>query len=88
MKTCFRCKKDFHEKCFRIGCKKEVKTDSLNNGSGKIICGQCENHIQTTLKKETLISDYFKPKKNIFNDGNLFTNMPILYGKHEINPKF
>jgi hypothetical protein len=58
------------------------------NGFGKIICGQCENHIQTTLKKETLISDYFKPKKNIFNDGNLFTNMPNIYSKHQINPKF
>lgn len=77
LKACFRCKKDFHLKCFRASCKMEKNELSDNkNGctSGKIICGHCENHIQTTLKKETLISDYFKPKKIIFNDVNNFTN--------------
>jgi hypothetical protein len=77
-------------RCFRAGCKteKSEKYEKIEGsdkkkfiGSAKIICGQCENHIQTTLKKETLISDYFKPKKNILKEFNYVTNSSGNKGK-------
>lgn len=69
LKTCIKCQKDFHLRCFRKDWEEKddiMKTKSKGKSKKtqcKIICDGCENNILNSIRS-TKISDYFKPEKN------------------------